>query len=92
MNQVRAHNVGLVFGGLLAIWHAIWATMVLVGMAKPFLDWIFGLHFLDFQYGINPFSLSNALMLVVGTGVIGYIFGYILGWLWNLVHSKAHAL
>ncbi len=90
MNQVSSHKVGLVFGGMLAICHAIWALMVLGGMAKPFLDWILGLHFLSFEYSINPFALVNALMLIIATGIIGYIMGYIFGWLWNMAHSSAH--
>lgn len=90
MNQVRSHNVGLVFGGMLAIWHALWAIMVLIGLAKPFLDWILGLHFLNFNYSVNPFDFLNALTLVIVTGVIGYIMGYICGWLWNLAHRVAH--
>lgn len=90
MNKVSAHKVGLVLGGLLAIWHAIWSAMVLVGLAKPFMDWILGLHFLSFQYSVNAFAFSNALMLIIVTAVIGYIMGYIAGWLWNLAHRTAH--
>lgn len=90
MNQVHSHKVGLVFGGLLAIWHAIWAAMVLVGLAKPFMDWILGLHFLNFQYSINPFSFFNALLLVIVTGIIGYLVGYVCGWLWNFAHRASH--
>jgi len=90
MNQVNAHKIGLVFGGMLAIWHAIWALMVFMGLAKLFLDWIFGLHFLNFQYSVNPFAFLNALMLVIVTGVFGYITGYVFGWLWNLAHRTAH--
>lgn len=90
MNQVNSHKVGLVFGGVLAIFHAVWATIVLVGWAKPFMDWILSLHFLTFQYSINAFSLANALMLVVVTGIIGYAIGYLAGWLWNLAHRSAH--
>lgn len=90
MNQVSAHKVGLVFGGTMAIWHAIWAFMVFLKLAKPFLDWILGLHFLNFQYSINPFAFLKALILVIVTGVIGYIMGYICGWLWNLAHRTAH--
>lgn len=91
MNQVNAHKVGLVVGGMLAIWHAVWALLVLVGVAKLFLDWIFSLHFLNFQYSINPFSLGTALLLVIVTGVIGYVVGAVLGWLWNMVHKMAHS-
>lgn len=90
MDQVNSHKVGLVFGGVIAIWHAIWSGMVLVGVAKAFMDWILGLHFLNFQYSINPFEILNALMLVVVTGVIGYLMGRIAGWLWNLAHRAAH--
>ena len=86
MIQVSANKVGLVFGGLLAIVHAIWALMVLLGLAKVLLDFIFGLHFIDLQYSVNPFSVGNALMLIIVTGVIGYLMGYVLGWLWNFAH------
>ncbi len=90
MNQLHAHKVGLAFGGLLAVWHAIWALMVLAGVAKQFMDWILNLHFLNFQYDINPFSFGNALMLVIVTAVIGYLLGYVFAWLWNLAHKTAH--
>lgn len=91
MNQVSAHKVGLVFGAMLAVWHAIWALMVFMGLANLFLDWILGLHFLNLQYTINPFAFLNALMLIVVTGIIGYIMGYICGWIWNLAHRTAHS-
>lgn len=90
MNSVNSNKVGLVLGGVLAIWHAIWALMVLVGVAKPFLDWIFGLHFLNFTYSISPFSFIRALTLIIVTGVIGYLFGFVIGWLWNVVHRASH--
>ena len=92
MNQVSSHKVGLVVGGTLAIWHAIWSLMVLAGVAKPFLDWILGLHFMVFQYNVNPFDLLTAITLIVTTGIIGYIMGYLIGWLWNLAHRTAHGI
>lgn len=90
MNQVNSNKLGLVLGGAFAILHAVWAVMVLFGLAKPFLDWIMNLHFLSFQYSVDPFNFLNALMLVVVTGVIGYIIGYVCGWLWNVAHRVAH--
>ena len=90
MNPVSSHKVGLVFGGMMAIVHTVWALMVLIGVAKLYLDWIFGLHFLSFKYSIDPFAFLNALILVIATGVIGYIMGYICGWLWNLAHRASH--
>lgn len=90
MNKVNNHKIGMVFGGLMAIWHAIWSVLVLVGVAKMFMDWILNLHFMTFQYSINSFSLGTALMLVVVTGAIGYVMGYICGWLWNVAHRASH--
>lgn len=90
MNAVQSHKVGLTVGGMLAIWHAIWATMVLLGIAQPFMQWILGLHFITMQFSINTFSPGTALTLVIVTGIIGYIMGYILGELWNLAHKQAH--
>lgn len=91
MNKVSAHKVGLVLGGMFAIFHVVWAFLVFAGLAKSFLDWILGLHFLNFQYSINSFVLLDALILVIVTGVIGYIMGNICGWLWNLAHRAAHS-
>ena len=90
MNQVSSHKVGLVLGGMFAILHVVWALMVFIGIAKPFFDWILGLHFLNFQYSVNPFAFFNALILVIVTGIIGYIVGYVCGWLWNLAHRTSH--
>lgn len=90
MNQVNKNKLGLVVGGASAIMHAVWAAMVFAKVAKPFTGWILGLHFMTFQYSINPFVLTKALMLVVATGIIGYLVGWVSGWLWNLAHRTAH--
>lgn len=90
MNQVNANKVGLVLGGVMAIVHAVWAIMVLVKVAKPFMDWVLGLHFLNFQYSMDSFSYLNALLLLVVTFVVGYIVGVVFAWLWNLAHRTAH--
>lgn len=92
MNQINENKVGLAFGGLLGILHAVWAAMVLIGIAKPFMDWILGLHFMSFQYEITAFSFGNAVLLVVVTAVIGYMMGFVFGWLWNLAHREAHGI
>lgn len=90
MNQVNVNKVGLVFAGLMAMAHALWAIMILIGVAKPFMDWILGLHFLNFQYSLYPFAWGSALLLVIVTGVIGYVMGLVLGWFWNLAHGASH--
>lgn len=90
MEKLCAHKVGLVLGGIAAICHAVWAGMVFIGFAKPYLDWILGMHFLSFEYTVNEFVFINALMLVIATGVVGYIIGCVFGWFWNFVHRAPH--
>ena len=90
MNQLNASKVGFAVGGALAIFHALWSLMVAIGLAQVYLDWIFKLHFLNFQYSINTFSFGNAIMLVIVTGIIGYVMGYIAGWCWNMAHRSSH--
>ncbi len=92
MNKISANKVGLAVGGLFAVIHAVWALMVSGGIAKPFMDWILSLHFMSFQYSMTPFSLGTAVMLVIVTAVLGYIMGFVLGWLWNVVHRQAHGM
>ncbi|MEK7089729.1 MAG: hypothetical protein AAB920_02840 [Patescibacteria group bacterium] len=90
MNKLNAHKVGLVFGGLFGITHTALALMVLTGMAKGLMDWIFSLHFLVFQYEIAPFSFANAIVLIIITSLVGYVMGCVFGWLWNLAHNASH--
>lgn len=90
MTAIRIHQTGLAFGGFLALFHALWALLVLLGIAEPLLDWILRLHFFEMSYELAPFSFGNALLLVIVTGIIGYIFGCVFGWLWNMLHGAAH--
>jgi hypothetical protein len=85
MNKISANKVGLVFGALLALWHVMWATLVFLGLARPLLNFILAIHFLHFEYHVEHFVFSKALLLVVITGSVGYVLGYLIGWLWNMV-------
>jgi hypothetical protein len=75
--------VGLYTGLLLVAWHAVWALMVLLGWAKPLLDFVFGLHFLTNPYVVKPFSWGNALMLIVFVFVVWFVLGYVATLAWN---------
>lgn len=44
MNRANPHSFGLVFGTLLAAWHALWSLLVWLGPAQPLIDLIFRLH------------------------------------------------
>jgi len=77
------NQTGLVVGLFMAIVHAIWslAVAIIPTALSDFLNWILRLHHMQFAFTITPFVFGKALLLVVMTFVIGWIFGSILGWL-----------
>ncbi len=87
MNTIHSHRLGLVLGATLGLMHAGWATLVAFGSAQSLMDWAFGLHFIEPVYMVSDFSLGNAVMLVVVTGIIGYGMGWLFGFIWNKVQG-----
>lgn len=88
MKKVSAHTTGLIFGMLFGLWHAVWAILVMAGLAAPVLDWIYGLHFLSNPFKVMAFDLTTAVMLVVFTSVVGYIVGWVSAIIWNTLTKK----
>ena len=86
--KLDPHKVGLALGSVLGLWHAIWSVLVAIGLAKPLLDFILSLHFLEFSYSLRAFSLTTAVFLVAVTSAIGYVVGWILAASWNRVSAK----
>ena len=83
MSRIHPHSFGLVFGIFLAVWHALWASLVWVGAAQPLMDFIFRLHMITPLYKIDAFNLGTAAALVLVTAGIGYVMGYVAGFIWN---------
>ncbi len=88
MNHVRPHSFGLAFGIFLALFHAVWSLLILFGVAQKFMNFIFKLHMITPVYKIAAFNWGYALLLIVVTAVIGYIFGWVLGYIWNRYAAK----
>lgn len=86
--NLNPHKTGAALGLLLGLWHAFWSFLVGIGAAKPLLDLILKLHFLNFSYAVASFSLAKAVGLVVLTTLVGYITGHVLAWSWNWVNRK----
>jgi len=72
----------------LAVFHAVWAAMVALDWAQPFMDFIFRLHFITPPYTVEPFEMSRAALLVAVTGAIGFVAGLFFALIWNAVHGK----
>ena len=85
MNKVNSHRVGLVFGLFAAIVHAVWAILVWLGVAGPFIKWVLGLHFISEPITVMDFSLGNAILLIIVAFIVAYIVGRIFAALWNAI-------
>ncbi len=88
MEKLNKNSAGLAVGLFFGLAHLVWAVMVALAWAKPFLDWILHLHFMDLRYSLNPFAFATALWLVIITFIVGYVFGWALAAVWNAVHKS----
>lgn len=84
--MVNAHKVGLVFGFVLGGFHALWAVLVLTGIAQMLYDFVLWAHMIHLPIIIGPFDLVAAATLVLFTAISGYVMGYVGAWVWNRIH------
>ncbi len=87
MNKVNKNKLGLVVGGFLGTLHLAWSVLVAFGWAQPLIDFVFNLHRIAPVYHILPFDLGTAIGLIVVTSILGYVFGWVIGAIWNKVHK-----
>lgn len=81
-------KTGLIIGVLLALLHFLWSILVATGVAQTVLDWVYKMHFLDNPFQVQQFDIATAAMLVVLTFVIGFVAGWILALVVNMLHKK----
>ncbi len=83
MQEINKNKTGLAVGMFFGVAHLGWAVLVALNWAKPLMDWVLGLHFINLQYLMNPFVWGKALWLVVITTICGYVLGWIFAACWN---------
>jgi hypothetical protein len=83
MRQIHAIKAGLSVGAVIGLWHLIWVTLVAVGWAKPVMDFVLRLHFIQLQYALVPFAAGTAVALVALTFSVGFLFGIVFAFIWN---------
>jgi hypothetical protein len=88
MKHLCKNSLGLVVGTIFGVIHLLWAVAVAAKIAKPMMDWVLSMHFVNFPYVIAEFELAKAAMLVVMTFVVGYVVGWLFAAVWNLYCKK----
>ena len=86
--MANPNKAGLVIGALIGGWHFVWSLLVGIGWAQPIIDFIFWAHMIKPVYFIKPFDPVAGATLVVITGVIGYVFGFLGAGFWNRLHRR----
>jgi len=81
-------EVGVFTGLFFAVLHAIWSLAVFTGVAEGFLNFVLGLHFLTNPYVVEPFSLGNALTLIIFVFVVWFVLGYVATLAWNRMQKR----
>lgn len=81
--QMTGFTLGLFVGGV----HLVWSVLIALGFAQTLINWSFSWHMLSNPFIVQPFSLTNAVILVVATGLVGYAIGYAFAKVWNQVHK-----
>ena len=81
--KIHKNKTGLTFAFLISLVHLFWGILVALGIAQALLNFVIKIHMLSLPITVMPFNLVNALMLVVTTFIIGYIFGWLMAFFWN---------
>jgi hypothetical protein len=91
MRHINPAKAGLSVGFVIGLWHLIWVTLVAMGWAKPVMDFVLRLHFIQLRYELAPFAAGTAMMLVAFTFCIGALFGVIFALVWNWLAATGTA-
>lgn len=83
MRHINPAKAGLSVGCVIGLWHLMWVTLVAIGWAKPVMDFVLRLHFIQLQYELVPFAVGTAGMLVALTFCVGAFFGIVFAVAWN---------
>jgi hypothetical protein len=76
-------RTGLALGGVVGLFHLLWAATVALGVAQPIVDFVFRIHFIEMPLKITLFDAGTAALLVLVTFAIGFFLGNWFAMIWN---------
>jgi len=93
MRRISPATTGLAVGSVVGLWHLAWVMFVGLGWAKPVLDFVLRLHFIQLDYSLLPYAVTPASALVVLTFTMGVMIGMLFALIWNwLTFESAPAM
>ena len=89
MRHISPAKAAVAVGSVIGLYHLMWVTIVALGWAKPVLDFILRLHFINLNVAVAPFVFGTAATLVLLTFTLGALFGFIFALVWNWLGGEA---
>lgn len=89
MHNIHPYKAGLTLAILLGSWHLGWVILVSLGWAQWVINFVFQLHAIQPILVIDAFNISNAILLVGLTALLGFSFGLAFALLWNALQRQA---
>ena len=86
--MINKNKLGLTFGIFAAISHLVWSIAVAMNIQK-LVDWILLLHSIKLDLILTSVVILNVVMLIILAFIGGYVFGWVLGAIWNFVNKKS---
>ncbi len=81
--RIDPMRTGLIFGLFLALFHAAWAILVMLGWAQSLLNIVSWAHFITPPYRVEIFEAGRAAILAGFVFATGAVMGWALALLWN---------
>ena len=90
MMQTRINPIdsGLIGSISMIMIYLIWIALVFSNLAKPLIDYLFWLHFIQPIFEFEPFDFYRAINLLIIVSCLGFIVGYLFAKAFNLLDSN----
>lgn len=85
MHALNRQKVGLTFAIFSGAMKLAWTLLVATGLAQPVLDGLFRISSIQPSHTVTPFNLGSSLALITYSVVQGFITGWALAAIWNLL-------
>lgn len=88
---ISPFRTGAALGLFTGLWHAAWSSLVAAGWAQSVIGFVLWIHFLDVPVQLQPFDAARAGILILVTGALGFVTGWLVAVIWNWLQRERAA-